>query len=117
LVRWAQGHKQDLAELAARFQVDVYGFDKELQPLDLSRLGADPQGPATDLLAALSGAAAAGTGGRPLAGMFIASDGADNAELSEGLTPAATAELRKLAAPVFALPVGAQALKDLAVEK
>src|SRR3954451_18008865 len=49
--------------------------------------------------------------------MFLASDGADTAELSQGVSPAAAAELRKLNAPVFALPVGAQALKDLAVEK
>ena len=88
-----------------------------MQPLDLSRLGADPQGPSTDLLGALTSAAQAGTGGRPLAGLVIASDGADNAELSEGVSPASAAELRKLGAPVFALPLGAQALKDLAVEK
>jgi uncharacterized membrane protein len=127
LVRWVQSHKADLAQLASRFQVDVYGFDKELQPADVGRLASaqDPrvlgesiaQGPATDLLAALTGAASAGTGGRPLAGLFIASDGADNAELGEGVSPAAAGELRKLGAPVFALPLGAQAVKDLAVEK
>jgi uncharacterized membrane protein len=117
LVKWVQGHTADLAQLASRFQVDVYGFDKELQPMDVSRLGAEPMGPSTDILAALTGAAAAGTGGRPLAGLFVASDGADNAELAEGISPAAAAELRKLSAPVFALPIGAQALKDLAVEK
>jgi uncharacterized membrane protein len=117
LQHWAEAHKQDLAKLASRFQIDVYGFDKELQPLDLARLGADPQGPSTDLLGALTGAAQAGTGGRPLAGLLLASDGADNAELSEGLTPPAAAELHKLGAPVFALPLGAQALKDLSVEK
>ena len=103
LVRWVQSHKADLGALASRFQVDVYGFDKELQPADVGRLAAaaDPkalgellsQGPSTDLLAGLTGAAAAGTGGRPLAGLFLASDGADNAELGGGLTPAATAEL------------------------
>lgn len=117
LARWFTGRQQDLAQLASRFQVDVYGFDKELQPLDLSRLGADPQGPSTDLLGALTSAAQAGTGGRPLAGMLIASDGADNTDLSEGVPPAAASELRKLGAPVFALPLGAQAVKDLAVEK
>ena len=117
LQHWFEAHQPDLAKLAARFQIDVYGFDKELQPLDLSRLGTDPQGPSTDLLSALTSAAQAGTGGRPLAGLLIASDGADNAELSEGVAPAAAAELRKLGAPVFALPLGAQALKDLAVEK
>jgi len=49
--------------------------------------------------------------------LFVASDGADNAELSQGVSPGAAAELRRFNAPVFALPVGAQALKDLAVEK
>ncbi|TMA20595.1 MAG: hypothetical protein E6J88_16870 [Deltaproteobacteria bacterium] len=117
MIRWGETHKKDLAQLAARFQVDVYGFDKELQPMDLARLSPDPQGPSTDILGALTGAAAAGTGGRPLAGLFVASDGADNAELSEGVSQTAAAELRKLSAPVFALPLGAQALKDLAVEK
>jgi uncharacterized membrane protein len=127
LVRWVQAHKADLEKLASRFQVDFYGFDKELQPADASRIAAArdaramgeslAQGPATDILAALTGAAAAGTAGRPLGGFFLASDGADNAELGEGISGPAAAELRKLAAPVFALPIGAQAVKDLAVEK
>jgi uncharacterized membrane protein len=117
LQRWAAQHQADLAQLAARFQIDVYGFDKELQPADLGRLPADPAGPSTDILGALTAAASGGTGGRPLAGLFVASDGADNAELSQGVSPGAAAELRRLNAPVFALPVGAQALKDLAVEK
>jgi len=117
LIRWTAQHQGDLAQLAGRFQVDVYGFDRELQPAELGRLPADPQGPATDILTAVTSAASGGSGGRPLAGIFVASDGTDNAELSQGLSPAATAELRRLNAPVFALPVGAQALKDLAVEK
>ncbi len=117
MLRFVQQHQADLAQLAGRFQVDAYGFDKDVQPADPLRLPPDPQGPSTDLLGALGAAASAGTGGRPLAGIFVASDGADNAELSQGVSPAAAAELRKLNAPVFALPVGAQALKDLAVEK
>ncbi len=117
MIRWARQHQPDLAQLMGRFQVDAYTFDKDVQPADPGRLPADPQGPATDILGAITGAAAAGTGGRPLAGLFVASDGADNAELSQGLSPAATAELHKLNAPVFALPVGAHALKDLAVER
>ncbi len=117
LKRWAVQHQADMAQLASRFQVDVYGFDKELQPSDPARLPADPQGASTDILGALVAAASGGTGGRPLAGLFVASDGADNAELSQGVPQAAAAELQRLNAPVFALPVGAQALKDLAVEK
>jgi uncharacterized membrane protein len=117
LRNWAAQHQADLAQLASKFQVDVYTFDRELQPADPGRLPSDPQGPATDILGALGAAASGGSGGRPLAGLFVASDGADNAELSQGVSQAAGAELRKLNAPVFALPVGAQALKDLAVER
>ena len=122
MAKWVQGHKADLGQLASRFQIDAYGFDKEIQPADLGRFAAqDPNtlavGGSTDLLAGLTGATAAGTGGRPLAGVLIASDGADNAELADGLSPAPAAELRKLAAPVFALPIGGQAVKDLAVDR
>ena len=123
MLRWLKDKQKELGALAGRFQVDAYGFDKELQPADVAKLLAAPpgdavaQGPSTDLLGALGGAASAGTGGRPLAGLIIASDGADNAGLTAGVSPAAAAELLKLGAPVFALPIGAQALKDLAVEK
>ncbi len=123
MLRWLKDKQKDLGALASRFQVDVYGFDKELQPADVAKLISAPpgdataQGPSTDILGALNGAAGAGTGGRPLAGLVIASDGADNAELKAGVSPTAAAELHKLGAPVFALPIGAQALKDLAVEK
>jgi uncharacterized membrane protein len=117
LQHWAKAHAEDLSKLASRFQLDFYGFDKELQPLDLSRLPSDPQGPSTDLLGAVTGAAANGTGGRPLAGVFIASDGSDNTDLGSGVPAAAVQELRKLDAPLFALPIGASAAKDLAIEK
>src|SRR5205085_1050631 len=102
LRRWAAQHEADLAQLGSRFQVDFYGFDRELQPADPGRLPADPQGPSTDILGALNAAASGGSGGRPLAGLFVASDGADNAELSQGVSQAATAELHKLNAPVSA---------------
>jgi len=124
MLTWLKSRLPDLSALASRFQIDVYGFDKELQSQDADKLAGQvqkadeiAQGPSTDIVGALSSAAAAGTGGRPLAGLIVASDGADNAELSEAMTPQATSELRKLGAPVFALPVGAQALKDLAIDK
>src|SRR5437660_6134200 len=124
MLGWLKSRLPDLAALASRFQIDVYGFDKELQPQDPEKLAAQVAqadqlalGASTDILGALGGAAAAGTGGRPLAGLVVASDGADNAELIEGMTPQASTELHKLNAPVFTLPVGAQALKDLAIDK
>ena len=116
MLGWLKSRLPDLSALASRFQIDVYGFDKELQPQDPEKLAGSlgqadqlAQGPSTDILGALGNAAAAGTGGRPLAGLLVASDGADNAELIEGMTPQASAELQKLNAPVFVLPVGAQA--------
>jgi len=118
--RWLTSKEKELGALAGRFQIDAYQFDKELQPVELAKLAAAKeiaQGPSTDLLGALTGAATAGTGGRPLAGLLIASDGADNTELGEGVSPAASAQLAKLGTPVFALPLGGAALKDLAVEK
>jgi len=127
MLRWLKSHLGELSALTSRFQVDVYGFDKELAPQDPQKLASAPdlraagdllaQGPSTDLVGALTAASSAGTGGRPLAGVIVASDGADNAELSEGMTGAAASELDKLRAPVFALPIGAQAVKDLAIEK
>ncbi|MFL5371277.1 MAG: hypothetical protein ACJ78Z_13865, partial [Myxococcales bacterium] len=127
MLRWLKAHLGELSALASRFQVDVYGFDKELAPQDPQKLasGADlraagdlvAQGPSTDIIGALTAASSAGTGGRPLAGVLLASDGADNAEVPEGMTGAAAAELEKIRAPVFALPIGAQAVKDLAIEK
>lgn len=123
LQRWLQGQGGALGELASRFQVDVYGFDKELLPQDPQRLAAAPdplafaQGPTTDLLPALAAAAQGGTGGRPLAGLLVVSDGTDHGELSQGVTPPLRAELEKLQAPVFALPIGGEAQKDLAIDQ
>jgi uncharacterized membrane protein len=133
-LRWLRAKSADLQELAGRFQVDVYGFDKELAPQDPQKLAAAldakgpgqsvsqataqlANGPATDLIGALSAASQAGTAGRPLAGVIVASDGADNIELAQGLTQPARDALAKLNAPVFALPAGAAAAKDLAVER
>jgi uncharacterized membrane protein len=128
MLRWIARKQPELQQLASRFQVDVYTFDKELQPADPAKLAgasaagtqainALAQGPSTDLLGALSGAASGGAGGRPLAGLVVASDGADNADLAEGISPTAAHELAALGAPVFALPVGGAALKDLAIER
>ena len=126
MLKWLSARQPELAQLASRFQVDVYTFDKELQPTDPGKLAAaaTPQaapglatGPSTDLLGALTAAASGSTSGRPLAGLFIASDGADNSDLAEGLTPQTTQELSRLNAPVFALPIGSAAVKDLAVER
>jgi uncharacterized membrane protein len=117
---WVAEHRSDLQTLAGRVNVEWYAFDKELGPGDpvaLSR-AAPANGPRTDLLAALKSVAGGGsTSGRRIAGVLAISDGADNASLAEGLSPAARAELRSLGFPVSALAVGSGSPKDLAVER
>ncbi len=132
LLRWFAAKQPELRELSSRFQIDLYGFDKEIEPQDAPKLlalnattgAAHAQqleqlaaGNATDLLSSLAAAAKSGSGGRPLAGLVIASDGADNASLAEGMNKKAQEQLQQLAAPVFALPIGATAIKDLALER
>ena len=132
------GDPADRAALARRFQVEYFGFGEGLTPLDPSALGAptkasvgpggmktEPPDPAlehTYLLPALEEAAKSG-GGRPLAGIVLVSDGADNGALGQALEGGASGpkveEIKKrleaLGAPVFALDPAAGALKDLAV--
>lgn len=132
MLAWLTAKSPQLRELASRFQIDLYGFDKDLEPQDLQKLLAiaDPKavertkniealasGPSTDLLGAIDTASRSGSGGRPLAGMIVASDGADNSALSEGMNSSATEQLKKLSAPIFTLAVGAAAQKDLAIER
>lgn len=109
-----------LAELSTRFSIETYAFDRDVQALDPQRL-ADlaPVGGTTDLSAAIHAAAAGGggTAGRKLSGVVIVSDGADNAELAQGLTPKAKAMLKDLGVPVSTIAVGAGGLRDLALEK
>ena len=38
MLRWLKSHLGELSALASRFQVDVYGFDKELAPQDPQKL-------------------------------------------------------------------------------
>src|SRR5438445_10893534 len=40
MLGWLKSHLSDLSALAGRFQIDVYGFDKELQPPDPAKLAA-----------------------------------------------------------------------------
>ncbi|MBS2021956.1 MAG: hypothetical protein JST92_06065 [Deltaproteobacteria bacterium] len=123
LQRWLKSQLPAIQELATRFQVDVYGFDKELAPQDPQRLATLPdasalaQGPTTDIVSALQQAAQGGTGGRPLAGMLVVSDGTDHGDLEQGLSSSARKDLEKLPAPVFALPIGGEVQKDLAIDK
>ena len=111
----------ELSALAKRFQLDAFTFDSQSRPTtelalgDVAGAAARSTGARTDLLAAIAGAASGG-GGRPLAGIVVATDGADNVDLRGGLNPEARDALKKLGAPVLPLSVGTGALKDLAVE-
>lgn len=117
---WIRDHRPDLAALGDRVDLEWYAFGGELAPADPAALarGIAPHDGRTDLLGAIR-AAAAGPGGasRKLAGVLVVSDGADNAALQEGLTPAARAEVRSLGVPVNAVAVGRGAPRDLAVER
>ncbi len=127
------------AALARRFQVEYFGFAGDLSSIDPATLTspatqaiADPAGAPsappdpsldhTDLVPALEEAARSGAG-RPLAGIVLISDGADNGRLAAALqhgssspeAKALLARLKALGAPVYALDPAAGALKDLAV--
>lgn len=113
---FATQSREALAELGRRFQLEVVGFAAESEPLDLGRLAtAPPSGSHTDLLGALKAAAAGSGQNRPLAGVLLISDGADNAQMAHGIGSGEEAQLRALGAPVNTLLVGEAGLKDLAV--
>ncbi len=115
-----QGASREFEALSSRFSIELYAFDRDLQGLEAPRLGEfAPQGGATDLAGALRAAAAGGGGsaGRKLSGMVVLSDGADNVELAEGLTPKAKAMLEDLGVPVSTFGFGAGGLRDVSIEK
>jgi uncharacterized membrane protein len=121
------------ADLESRFQVEYYGFGDGLWPIDAASLkkglGKSEVQPATMaretertlILPALEEAAKAG-GSRPLAGVVLLSDGADNGTLDDTLrqndatrVKELKGRLKGLGAPVFALDVTGGDLKDVAV--
>jgi len=118
-----RGHRGELSRLSDRVDVEFYGFAGDLAPAAAEAVerGLPATGGKTDVLGAL-GAVAAGAGGasgsgRKLAGALVVSDGADNAALAQGLTPAAQARLKALGFPVNAVAVGRDAPHDLAIER
>ncbi len=114
-----RAHRAALEALGDRATLEWHTFDRDVAPADPAALarGAEPRGGRTDLLSALRAVGAGSASGRRLAGAVVISDGADNAALADGLTPAARAALRELHAPVTAVAVGRDAPKDLAVER
>lgn len=117
----------DRRALSERFQVDWYGFAEAPYPSDpLALVAPDGAGrelghrthvlPALDDMVAMSG-------GRPLAGVVLMSDGADNGALEEALRDgaggdkahAAREHLKSLGFPVFALDPSEGELRDIAI--
>lgn len=109
--------RAELAKLGERVDLDWRSFSAQATLADAegAARGLPADGSRTDLLGALQ-AVAAGPG-RKLAGVLLLSDGADNAALAAGLTPAARAELRALGAPVNTVAAGREPPRDLAVER
>ncbi len=109
----------DMEAVRDRYAFETYGFDPELSPTSAAAIRAQPaRGGRTDLLAALR-AAATGQGGntaRKLSGVLLFSDGADNADLSSGLSPRTRTALEELGVPISTFALGRSGLKDLAIE-
>jgi len=108
--------RSSLDALAESHVVELFDLEG---PLGESNLGTPPDGERTDLLTALERARNAGAG-RPLAGIVLLSDGADNVQL-EGTTPGTLAapareRLNRLGAPVNTVNVAdAESFRDLAI--
>lgn len=110
----------DLAGLQDRYTVEYYGFDPELSSLSPQTLQKEtPRAGRTDLLAALRAVKAGdpSSSTRKLSGVLLFSDGADNAELAQGVQGKAKSALSELGVPVSTFLVGKEALKDLSVEQ
>jgi uncharacterized membrane protein len=120
------GDAADRAALESRFQVDYFAFAEGASPADPAALNAriDPQAPGLDrtqVLPSLEEAVRAAAG-RPLAGVVLMSDGADNGVLGDALAEEespemaeARARLKALGTPVHALDAAGGQLKDLAI--
>lgn len=125
------GNAADRAALESRFQVEYYGFGEGIWPLDAASLtrktGEEPAPGAPSLrdaehsylVPALEEAARSG-GSRPLAGLVLVTDGADNGVLAEAVGDKARAgemrdRLKALGTPVFALDATAGELRDISV--
>jgi uncharacterized membrane protein len=112
--RLLASRKGDLAALGDRVDVEWWTFAGDASPADAGGAVPAPRGGRTDLLAALRTASA---GSRKLAGALLISDGADNATLAEGLGGQARAELKALGFPVNVVTAGAEAPRDVAIER
>jgi uncharacterized membrane protein len=104
--------------LGDRYAFEVLGFDPELAPVSLEALATQPaKASRTDLFSALRAVKSADSGGaRKLAGVILFSDGADNVDLAQGLTPHAKAALQDFGVPISTVAVGKGSLNDLSID-
>lgn len=106
-----------LRAMSDRYAFEVLGFDPELSPITPEIVRTQPRGAKTDLLSTLRTLKASeGSSARKLSGVVIFSDGADNAELQQGLSSRAKQALEDDGVPISTVAVGAQGLTDLAIE-
>lgn len=107
-----------LDALKDRYDVEVLGYDGALGPTTAQALTQEPaRGTRTDLLSAIRAVQGGDEGGgKKLSGVWLFSDGADNAELSQGVDGRARAELSALGAPVSTFLVGKKGVVDLSVD-
>jgi len=118
--RFVAAARPGLDAMASEAAVEGWGFARDAWPADLAALSRpEPAtGGATDILAALRGAAGgSGAPGRRLAGVLLVTDGADNGALASGLAGQARADLLALGVPVNVVAVGNDAPRDLAIER
>jgi len=98
--------------------VELFGFGESLRPLTPALLREDiPKAEHTDLLEALRALGQATQGSKPLVGVLLVSDGADNTRLRHGMNAQAAEFLKSLHVPVSTVQVGEENLTDIAIER
>lgn len=112
-----------LRELAQDMEVQIYGYDRELHPIDFSagelELPESPEGDQTDLGTNLHRALQQELG-KPVAGVIMMGDGVQTAFHPEVEIQQVSRELARLGYPLFTVPFGAVGdvaqARDVAVE-
>jgi len=98
--------------------LELFGFGEGLRPVTLAALRQElPDAQHTDLLAALRALGDATQGSKPLAGVLLLSDGADNTRLRQGMNAQAAEFLKSLKVPVSTVLIGEENLVDLSIER
>lgn len=120
--RFLDGQRASLAQLSIRADVEGFRFGERLSAVPLEDLARTASGARTDIVGALQQLAAQSTSQRPLIGVVVISDGADNELLGrhppgQALPEAAREAVRALNAPLSAYGVGAEGGTDLAVRE